>query len=163
MFFLSWNIFHHAVAEKLFTLFEGVRLGQYLFWSRSEDDSSLCSSCHFAITCFQWCRNVQQREKRDFDRNENTCTCIILCGFSHIWDGRAASLEEQIFHPITSADEMNFSLCKDLSGKDWIKIISTKEIQKVFQKNEIDEVYRSLWHYHNFFVRWFYMNQNMIR
>jgi cytochrome c peroxidase len=94
-------------ADNLLTV-EGVHLGHLLFWEKSlsEDGSISCGSCHLpehgfsdpspystGITGAQGIRNAM---------------AIINIGWasSYFWDGRAATLEEQILEPVAHPDEM---------------------------------------------------------
>ncbi len=87
---------------------EGVHLGRMLFWEKSlsQDGSMSCGSCHLpehgfsdpspystGITGAQGLRNAM---------------ALINIGWAsnYFWDGRGASLEEQILEPVSHPDEM---------------------------------------------------------
>lgn len=121
---------------------EGVRLGQYLFYDPglSKDSSLSCSSCHLQSHAFSDAGMRFSKGRNGTLMKRNTPALYNLAWFqSYFWDGRAASLEEQIFHPITSADEMNFSLY-DLSERLNKNYFYKKKFKEVFQKNEIDSL-----------------------
>lgn len=87
---------------------EGIHLGRMLFWEKSlsQDGSLSCGGCHLpqhgfsdpeqystGITGAQGIRNAM---------------AIINIGWAsnYFWDGRGASLEEQILEPVSHPDEM---------------------------------------------------------
>ena len=91
------------------TTMEGVALGKALFFDPilSADSSLSCSSCHLPERAFTDGRPVSLGvEGRIGSRNAPT---LLNVGFYYkglLWDGRAATLEEQSLHPITDSVEM---------------------------------------------------------
>lgn len=94
------------------TTVEGVELGRYLFYDPilSRDSSVSCASCHqqkFAFTdgFKQFSQGIDgQMQKR------NTLPLFNLAWYpSLFWDGRAQSLETQVFQPVSAHNEMDLS------------------------------------------------------
>lgn len=91
---------------------EGANLGRFLFYDPilSQDSSISCSSCHQQSTAFsdapmQFSKGVQQRIGK-----RNTPPLFNLAWYpAMFWDGRAISIEEQVFHPVRAHEEMNLS------------------------------------------------------
>lgn len=91
---------------------EKAALGKRLFFDRrlSADGSVSCSSCHEPEKAFTDGLAVSRGVfLRTGKRNAPT---MVNRGFgeSHFWDGRAATLEEQVLKPIQDADEMDLAL-----------------------------------------------------
>ena len=88
---------------------EGVRLGRLLFWETalSEDSTMSCGSCHLPNQSF----SDPQRYSTGVTGaigNRNAMALINLgWSSSFFWDGRSATLEEQILDPIPHPSEMN--------------------------------------------------------
>jgi len=89
-----------------------VALGRALFFDPilSEDRSIACASCHRPDAGFAdpRARSVGVRAQRT-DRNAPTLLNRAL-GRAFMWDGRAATLEEQVLQPIENPVEMDLSL-----------------------------------------------------
>lgn len=89
---------------------EGVELGRYLFYDPilSEDSSISCSSCHKQESAFSDApRDFSVGIKGD-KMQRNTMPLFNLAWYpSFFWDGKSTSLEEQVFHPVRTHNEMN--------------------------------------------------------
>jgi cytochrome c peroxidase len=91
---------------------ENIELGRRLFFDRrlSRDKSVSCSSCHNPERAFSDGRatavGIEGRKGR---RN---APAIVNRGYGRLffWDGRLASLEEQVLKPIEDPNEMDLSL-----------------------------------------------------
>ena len=90
---------------------EGVELGRYLFWEKnmSRDSSMSCGSCHFPSSAFS--------DTSKFSVGVNgvegnrQAMALVNVGWSNefFWDGRDATLEQQILEPIPNPIEMDLS------------------------------------------------------
>ncbi len=91
---------------------EGVTLGRALFYDKilSGDTSMSCGSCHRQSFAFSD-GNVRFTKGRDSaDLMRNTPGLINLAWYdAFFWDGRAPSLETQVFEPVAAHNEMNLS------------------------------------------------------
>jgi cytochrome c peroxidase len=91
---------------------EGVRLGGKLFFDRrlSADNSQSCASCHHPDSAF----TEPKRFSRGVDGGFGTRNAMTLENLawknSFFWDGRAASLREQVLQPVQNPVEMHESL-----------------------------------------------------
>jgi cytochrome c peroxidase len=93
---------------------EKIELGRWLFFNRrlSRDGSLSCASCHDPERAFSDRRaiavGVSQRKGR---RNS---PALINLGYGRLffWDGRAATLEEQVLKPIEDPNEMDLPLAE---------------------------------------------------
>lgn len=89
---------------------EGVALGRHLFYDPilSADSSISCAHCHRQETAFadggvRFSKGISQREMK-----RNTQPLFNLGWYSaYFWDGKAPTLEAQVFHPVRDPDEMN--------------------------------------------------------
>ena len=88
---------------------EGVELGRLLFWETglSSDSSISCGSCHLPSFAFADPNPVST----GVDGAQGTRNAMALVNMGWVqhffWDGRAATLEEQILDPVPHPDEMN--------------------------------------------------------
>jgi cytochrome c peroxidase len=91
---------------------EGVTLGSKLFFDRrlSANDSESCATCHNPRDAF----SQPQRVSRGADGDLGTRNAMSLENLawkdSFFWDGRAASVREQVLQPIQNPIEMHESL-----------------------------------------------------
>jgi cytochrome c peroxidase len=88
---------------------EGVELGRKLFWEvkLSGDNTISCGTCHAPMAAFSDTNQFSQGITGAFgDRNS---MALVNLGWQQFffWDGRAATLEDQIFEPVTNPVEMN--------------------------------------------------------
>lgn len=91
---------------------EGVELGRYLFYdsSLSADYRFSCGSCHRQEAAFSDGPTVFSRGAAGEDLRRNTLPLFNLAWYETLfWDGRAVSIEEQVFHPVRDHLEMNLS------------------------------------------------------
>jgi cytochrome c peroxidase len=88
---------------------EGADLGRHLFYDPllSSDSTMSCASCHRQESAFSD-GPKQFSEGRNKLLSRNTMPLFNLAWYpSLFWDGRAASVEEQVFHPLRERNEMN--------------------------------------------------------
>lgn len=110
---------------------EGVELGRHLFYDKklSGDLTQSCASCHIQSTAFsdpaRFSTGITGAQG-----NRNAMALINL-GWERFffWDGRAATLEDQIFGPVVNPNEMNDT---------WPNVV---------RKLQADEKYRDMFHH----------------
>jgi cytochrome c peroxidase len=91
---------------------EKVLLGKELFFDPrlSEDNSMSCATCHLPEKAFADGR-AQAKGRNGKVLSRNVATLLNIGFYSRfMWDGRAASLEQQALLPIQSSDEMHQDL-----------------------------------------------------
>lgn len=91
---------------------EGVQLGRFLFYDPilSLDSTISCASCHQQAYAFSDAPAVFSTGIDGQIGQRNTPPLFNLAWYSKLfWDGRAVSIEEQVFHPVRAHDEMNLS------------------------------------------------------
>lgn len=89
---------------------EGVALGRHLFYDPilSRDSSISCGSCHRQEAAFSDGPQVLSKGIREQKQKRNTPPLFNMAWYSRLfWDGRAASIEEQVFQPVAAHDEMD--------------------------------------------------------
>jgi len=90
---------------------EGVELGRFLFYEKklSGDNSISCASCH--LPQFSFTDPNQFSTGITGEQGDRNSMALINMGWQHFffWDGRAKTLEEQLFEPIPNPIEMNQS------------------------------------------------------
>lgn len=89
---------------------EGASLGRFLFYDTilSADYSFSCSSCHKQQSAFADTPNRFSTGINGESLRRNTMPLFNLAWYtSYFWDGKAGSLEEQVFHPVRAHNEMN--------------------------------------------------------
>lgn len=109
---------------------EGVALGRKLFYEEklSGNNTQSCASCHFQQNAFSDPNTVSTGITGA--QGTRNAMALINLGWEHFffWDGRAATLESQIFDPVRNPVEMN---------DNW---------PNVERKLRMDEEYRELFH-----------------
>ena len=93
---------------------EKIELGRRLFTDRrlSRDRSIACSSCHDPARAFSDGRPVAIGIDRQVGRRSAPALINRGYGRAFFWDGRAATLEEQVLQPIQDPKEMNMTLAE---------------------------------------------------
>lgn len=104
---------------------EGADLGRHLFYdpilSLNKDRS--CATCHRMEKAFSDSPNALTKGNKGVLTNRNTMPLFNLAWYSSFfWDGRAATIEEQVFHPVRNPDEMN------LTWEDATKRVKKKQV-----------------------------------
>jgi cytochrome c peroxidase len=98
------------VAENNPVTIQGAELGRYLFYDPilSVDSTFSCSSCHKQQYAFSDSPRPFSRGIKGHAMSRNTPALYNLAWYpSYFWDGRANSIEEQVFHPVREYNEMN--------------------------------------------------------
>lgn len=89
---------------------EGVMLGRYLFYDTilSKNYDMSCGSCHKQAAAFSNGPNQFSIGHNGIPTKRNTLPLFNLAwNPAFFWDGRAATLEAQVFHPVRDSNEMN--------------------------------------------------------
>jgi cytochrome c peroxidase len=86
-------------------------LGRALFFDRrlSRDRSVSCASCHLPERAFTDGRTVSTGVAGRQGRRNAPTLVNRAWGDAQFWDGRVASLRDQVLHPIEDPDEMGFT------------------------------------------------------
>ena len=89
---------------------EGVDLGRYLFYDPilSLSQTMSCASCHRQGKAFSDAPQIFSKGKNEIPTKRNAMPLFNLAWYpSLFWDGRAASIEDQVLHPVADTGEMN--------------------------------------------------------
>lgn len=89
---------------------EGVILGRYLFYDTllSAGKNMSCASCHKQVYAFSDSPHKFSKGNQQTLTKRNTLPLFNLAWYSaFFWDGKAKSIEQQIFHPVRDTNEMN--------------------------------------------------------
>lgn len=130
-----------AVPGNLTTV-EGAELGRYLFYDTilSIDSSISCGSCHRQSAAFSDGPNAFSKGIHAQVMERNTPPLFNLAWSPlFFWDGRAGSLETQVFHPVRATNEMNATwsnVAQRVSGSKFYR----KKFREAFGKAPIDSV-----------------------
>ncbi|HTX22641.1 MAG TPA: MbnP family protein [Candidatus Aquilonibacter sp.] len=91
---------------------EGVNLGSKLFFDRrlSADNSESCATCHNPRRAFSQPRRVGRGVDGDLGTRNAMSLENLAWKDSFFWDGRAASVRQQVLQPIQNPIEMDESL-----------------------------------------------------
>lgn len=130
-------------SDNLMTV-EGVELGRFLFYDKnlSSDGSVSCASCHFQSKAFSDPSQFSGGVNGTLGTRNSMALVNLGWNSSFFWDGRAQTLEEQIFHPIVDPVEMNNS---------WVNVenylnqdpVYLSLFRSAFDVTEIDSVHVS--------------------
>jgi cytochrome c peroxidase len=115
---------------------EGANLGKHLFYDPmlSSDNTMSCASCHNQVNAFSDSPNSFSKGRNGTAMKRNTMALFNLAWYpAFFWDGRASSIEEQVFHPVREYNEMNL---------DW-KIAAKRLKQNKFYKEQFKEIFGS--------------------
>ncbi len=89
---------------------EGVALGRYLFYEErlSADNSMSCSTCHAPANAFTD-HGLAVSTGIDHIAGNRSAMALINLGYGHnfFWDGRSATIEQQILQPVINPIEMH--------------------------------------------------------
>lgn len=90
---------------------EKVELGRYLFWEKdlSRNNTVSCGSCHFPEGSFADNSAVSVGLYGETGNRSSMPLINMAWSTSFFWDGRAATLEEQIIEPVINPIEMDMT------------------------------------------------------
>jgi cytochrome c peroxidase len=108
---------------------EGVALGSRLFFDRrlSADNSQSCATCHHPREAFSQPRRFSRGVDGDIGTRNAMPLLNLAWKSSFFWDGRAATLREQVLQPIQNPIEMHESLANAVA-----KIAADKDYHRLF-------------------------------
>lgn len=89
---------------------EGADLGRHLFYDPilSQHRNISCGTCHRQEAAFSDAAHAFSAGNQGTPTRRNTMPLFNLAWYSaFFWDGRAASIEAQVLHPVRDPDEMN--------------------------------------------------------
>ena len=88
---------------------EGVQLGRYLFWEKklSADGTQSCGSCHLPEHGFSDPNRFSVGITGAIGNRQSMALVNLGWAYNYFWDGRAATLEDQVIAPVTNPIEMN--------------------------------------------------------
>lgn len=91
---------------------EGVELGRFLFWDKklSSDNTISCGSCHLPEFGFSDPNTLSTGVGGVQGTRQSMSLVNLAWANFYFWDGRSATLEDQVFHPILDPLEMNESV-----------------------------------------------------
>jgi len=121
---------------------EGVKLGRYLFYDPilSRDSSFSCASCHKQSAAFSDSPNRFSKGLYGDLMKRNTPPLFNLAWYpSFFWDGRAAGIEQQIFIPVHTHNEMNLEW-STVEKRITASKFYTEQFQEAFEGQKIDSI-----------------------
>ncbi len=130
------------VAENNPVTVEGVNLGRHLFYDPilSADSTISCSGCHKQQSAFSDSPKQLSEGRNGTMMKRNTMPLFNLAWYpAFFWDGRATSIEQQVFHPVRTYSEMNLqwhTAVERLEKSSFYKPLFIK----AFGKHKIDSV-----------------------
>ncbi|HQV50649.1 MAG TPA: cytochrome c peroxidase [Flavobacteriales bacterium] len=89
---------------------EGIALGRFLFYEErlSGDNTQSCSTCHSPASAFSDAPNQFSTGIDGLEGDRNSMALMNLgWGTNFFWDGRSATLEQQILQPVMNPIEMH--------------------------------------------------------
>jgi cytochrome c peroxidase len=88
---------------------EGVELGRHLFWDTrlSGDNTQSCGSCHLPSAAFSDPNQFSTGITGEQGNRQAMAIINLGWGSDFFWDGRAATIEEQVAGPVENPIEMN--------------------------------------------------------
>lgn len=88
---------------------EGVELGRHLFYDKllSRDNSISCASCHHQINAFSDPNTLSIGVDGQLGTRQSMALVNLGWQQFFFWDGRVATLEELVFHPVVDPVEMD--------------------------------------------------------
>ncbi|MFN4233263.1 MAG: cytochrome-c peroxidase [Bacteroidia bacterium] len=121
---------------------EGADLGRHLFYDPilSKNYNMSCATCHKQEKAFSDAPNAFTKGNNGVLTKRNTMPLFNLAWYpSFFWDGRAASIEEQVFHPVRDLNEMNLNW-KDATNRINRSKFYKQKFKLAFPNQEIDSV-----------------------
>jgi len=121
---------------------EGADLGRHLFYDPilSKNNNMSCATCHKQEKAFSDAPNAFTKGNNGVLTNRNTMPLFNLAWYpSFFWDGKASSIEEQVFHPVRDPNEMNLTWKDATNGIKGSKFYKQK-FKLAFPNQEIDSV-----------------------
>lgn len=147
-----WHINPQVIGVQLHQ--EAVELGRFLFYDKmlSADSTVACGNCHIQKHSFSDPRRFSEGVKGRKGRRNSMHLVNLVADKRFFWDGRAASLEEQVLEPISDFHEMDLPLDEALERlrkhpiypKLFERAFGTTEITQERLANALAEFVRSI-------------------
>lgn len=120
---------------------EGADLGRHLFYDSilSSDYSVSCASCHKQRFAFSDNRQFSLGVNNALSKRNSMPLFNLAWGEAFFWDGKAASIEEQVFFPVRDHSEMNLDW-KVAEKRIRENKFYRKKFRKAFGRKEIDSL-----------------------
>ena len=121
---------------------EGVELGRHLFYDPilSKDSTLSCGSCHKQEKAFSDSPKTFSTGISGSLMKRNTMPLFNLPWYSNFfWDGKANTIEEQVFHPVRSHDEMDLDW-KEAAQRIKENIFYLPKFYSAFGNQKIDSI-----------------------
>lgn len=142
---------------------EGTELGRYLFYDPilSKNHDMSCASCHKQQFAFADNKPFSIGNNGVLTKRNSMPLFNLAWNSSFFWDGRATSIENQVFHPVRDSNEMNLDwneAVKRLKKHPYYRnkfktVFSTKEIDSILVTKAIGQFLRTLISYQSKFDR----------
>lgn len=123
---------------------KGVELGRHLFYEKrlSRTSTQACADCHFQFAGFSDTNQFSQGVTGAIGNRQAMVLQNLGYANNYFWDGRAATLEDQIFEPIRNPIEMD---------DNWPNVESKLQADTMYQRmffeafgiNQVDSVHVS--------------------
>ena len=123
---------------------EGVELGRHLFYEKrlSGTNTQSCADCHFQFAAFSDTNRYSQGVTGALGTRQAMVLQNLGYANDFFWDGRAATLEEQIFDPITNPIEMN-DTWENVENKLQSDTMYQRMFYEAFGVDQVDSVHVS--------------------
>lgn len=124
------------------TTLEGAELGRYLFYDPvlSRDSTISCASCHRQEFAFSDSPNKFSEGIDGAKTERNTPSLFNLAWYpAMFWDGRASSIEQQVFFPVRDHNEMDLDW-RTVEKRIYRSRFYPEMFNKVFGDTQIDSV-----------------------
>jgi cytochrome c peroxidase len=124
---------------------EGADLGRHLFYDPllSYNRDMSCATCHRQENAFSDAPNPLSKGNKIFT-TRNTMPLFNLAWYpSFFWDGRASTIEEQVFHPLRDTNELNLPWI-EAADRVSKSLFYKEKFEAAFGSREIDSTLISL-------------------
>jgi cytochrome c peroxidase len=121
---------------------EGVDVGRHLFYDPilSKKQVMSCGTCHKQENAFSDAPHAFSQGNGGKSTTRNTMPLFNLAWYSgFFWDGRAPSIEEQVFHPVRNPDEMDLAW-QDATQRVRASRFYRQKFKLAFGNTKIDSV-----------------------
>ena len=123
---------------------KGVELGRHLFYEKkmSSTETQACADCHFPHKAFSDTMQFSQGVTGSFGNRQSMVLQNLGYANNFFWDGRAATLEDQIFGPVVNPVEMNDTWA-NVESKLQADTMYQRMFYEAFEIETIDSVHVS--------------------
>jgi len=123
---------------------KGVELGRHLFYEKklSRTNTQACADCHFQFAGFSDTNQFSQGVTGALGNRQAMVLQNLGYANNYFWDGRAATLEDQIFEPIRNPIEMD-DTWPNVERKLQADTMYQRMFFEAFAINQVDSVHVS--------------------